>query len=333
MEALRGSLCIIAYDRHPLQNSAWTKGRESIVECGFGSTQLTIIANTINAYNTLLERGFAGYTGINKAKTVIMSKVNRARDKRTAGGTSSAADLKNLTFGDNPTNTTNQVMTTDQRTDLKQRLKDFAARPTNPLASADTQGRSKAAEERERQATDLTGESLEAGSLSDDGTGKEDIITTVKFTIDEPLQGKFTRRNNRDTKWLDHQRYYQIEIDGKLKYYYYKWMRTKDTNATTLDLAKPHTIEILQKPYAFRIVIGTTKETIKVTKQFLTHMVAMYTELSKTQNATAIENLGKIKAFSTRKTRRRMAQREFSSRRDSPVMTRLLEEIIAAQDK
>jgi len=31
--------------------------------------------------------------------------------------------------------------------------------------------------------------------------------------------------------------------------------------------------------------------------------------------------------------RRRMAQREFSKRRDSPVMTRLLEEIIAAQDK
>jgi len=31
--------------------------------------------------------------------------------------------------------------------------------------------------------------------------------------------------------------------------------------------------------------------------------------------------------------RRRMAQREFSSRRDSPVMTRLLQEIIAAQDK
>merc|ERR1711964_836389 len=31
--------------------------------------------------------------------------------------------------------------------------------------------------------------------------------------------------------------------------------------------------------------------------------------------------------------RRRMAQREFSSRRDSPVMVRLLEEIIAAQDK
>jgi len=31
--------------------------------------------------------------------------------------------------------------------------------------------------------------------------------------------------------------------------------------------------------------------------------------------------------------RRRMAQREFSNRRDSPVMTRLLEEIIAAQDK
>lgn len=30
--------------------------------------------------------------------------------------------------------------------------------------------------------------------------------------------------------------------------------------------------------------------------------------------------------------RRRMAQREFSSRRDSPVMTRLLEEIIDAQD-
>merc|ERR1711964_59228 len=123
-------------------------------------------------------------------------------------------------------------------------------------------------------------------------------------------------------------------VDGKLKYYYYKWMRTKDTNATTLDLAKPHTIEILQEPnLAFRIVTGTTKETIKVTKQFLTHMVAMYTELSKTQNATAIENLGKIKAFkSTRKTRRRMAQREFSSRRDSPVMVRLLEEIIAAQD-
>jgi len=33
-----------------------------------------------------------------------------------------------------------------------------------------------------------------------------------------------------------------------------------------------------------------------------------------------------------RKARRRMAQREFSDRRDSPVMTRLLEEIIAAQD-
>jgi len=31
--------------------------------------------------------------------------------------------------------------------------------------------------------------------------------------------------------------------------------------------------------------------------------------------------------------RRRMAQREFSSRRDSPVMVRLLEEIVAAQDK
>jgi len=31
--------------------------------------------------------------------------------------------------------------------------------------------------------------------------------------------------------------------------------------------------------------------------------------------------------------RRRMAQREFSSRRDSPVMVRLLKEIIAAQDK
>merc|ERR1711964_956695 len=31
--------------------------------------------------------------------------------------------------------------------------------------------------------------------------------------------------------------------------------------------------------------------------------------------------------------RRRMAQREFSSRRDSPVMVRLLEQIIAAQDK
>merc|ERR1711964_769696 len=30
--------------------------------------------------------------------------------------------------------------------------------------------------------------------------------------------------------------------------------------------------------------------------------------------------------------RRRMAQREFSSRRDSPVMVRLLEEIVAAQD-
>merc|ERR1711964_952273 len=33
-----------------------------------------------------------------------------------------------------------------------------------------------------------------------------------------------------------------------------------------------------------------------------------------------------------RKGRRRMAQREFSNRRDSPVMVRLLEEIIAAQD-
>jgi len=33
-----------------------------------------------------------------------------------------------------------------------------------------------------------------------------------------------------------------------------------------------------------------------------------------------------------RKERRRMAQREFSKRRDSPVMTRLLEEIIDAQD-
>merc|ERR1711964_130808 len=31
--------------------------------------------------------------------------------------------------------------------------------------------------------------------------------------------------------------------------------------------------------------------------------------------------------------RRRMAQREFSSRRDSPVMVRLLEEIVAAQNK
>jgi len=30
---------------------------------------------------------------------------------------------------------------------------------------------------------------------------------------------------------------------------------------------------------------------------------------------------------------RRMAQREFSTRRDSPVMVRLLEQIIAAQDK
>merc|ERR1711964_2324 len=30
---------------------------------------------------------------------------------------------------------------------------------------------------------------------------------------------------------------------------------------------------------------------------------------------------------------RRMAQREFSSRRDSPVMVRLLEEIVAAQNK
>merc|ERR1711964_370049 len=42
----------------------------------------------------------------------------------------------------------------------------------------------------------------------------------------------------------------------------------------------------------------------------------------------------KISAYTEPKeTRRRMAQREFSSRRDSPVMVRLLEEIIAAQDK
>merc|ERR1711964_274340 len=45
-------------------------------------------------------------------------------------------------------------------------------------------------------------------------------------------------------------------------------------------------------------------------------------------------NLDKVLEQMEKTTRRRrMAQREFSSRRDSPVMVRLLEEIIAAQDK
>merc|ERR1711964_198973 len=50
----------------------------------------------------------------------------------------------------------------------------------------------------------------------------------------------------------------------------------------------------------------------------------------------AISNLMKTKGVEAElggKRRRRMAQREFSSRRDSPVMVRLLQEIVAAHNK
>merc|ERR1711964_895720 len=56
-------------------------------------------------------------------------------------------------------------------------------------------------------------------------------------------------------------------------------------------------------------------------------------------NYTEITHLMKIERFPMKVVftepvacRRRMAQREFSSRRDSPTMVRLLEEIIAAQE-
>jgi len=41
---------------------------------------------------------------------------------------------------------------------------------------------------------------------------------------------------------------------------------------------------------------------------------------------------GSYQVKDTRSRQRRMAQRQFSRRRDSPVMVRLLEEIVAAQD-
>merc|ERR1711964_210342 len=177
--------------------------------------------------------------------------------------------------------------------------------------------------------------------LSQDGSGAsagEKADTTRKFTF--PLKGKFERLSS----WgFWNPRYYRIQDNGKLEYFK-KEAHRDDPNKEagrndTFDFASlKHSIERVKATFhevaAVKIVDGRRNETIKIRgTEFFTHLLAVYTELKNEAKLEQLHNISNtLKASTNVSGRRRMAQREFSSRRDSPVMTRLLQEIIAAQD-
>jgi len=183
----------------------------------------------------------------------------------------------------------------------------------------------------ERQATD----SLTFEGLSPDGSGMKEDVTTSAF-VNFPIIGTFQRKCW--TKWGI--RWYVIHDNGKLEYYKTKakFLKRNNSNSkpnTTLDFSTQHTISLTNwgKDKALKINIGRQEEIIRIDFKFMTNLVAMYTELKNEAKLEQLHNISNTLRASTNVSgRRRMAQREFSSRRDSPVMTRLLQEIIAAQD-
>merc|ERR1711964_764737 len=177
--------------------------------------------------------------------------------------------------------------------------------------------------------------------LSQDGSGAsagEKADTTRKFTF--PLKGKFERLSS----WgFWNPRYYRIQDNGNLEYFKTEAHRDDPNKQAgrndTFDFASSkQTIERVKATFrdvaAVKIVDGRRNETIKIRgTEFFTHLLAVYTELKNEAKLEQLHNISNTLRASTNVSgRRRMAQREFSSRRDSPVMTRLLQEIIAAQD-
>merc|ERR1711964_676387 len=176
--------------------------------------------------------------------------------------------------------------------------------------------------------------------LSQNGSGASE---KTEDTITFPLKGTFERLS----AWgFWNTRYYRIQDNGKLEYFKYEADRNDPKKTArlkeSLDFASiQHTIEKVKATFrdvaAVKIVDGRRNETIKIGgTEFFMDLIATYQELiNKTENPIAHKNQDLLKEWGSSMTsgRRRMAQREFSSRRDSPTMVRLLEEIIRANQK
>merc|ERR1711964_212771 len=135
-------------------------------------------------------------------------------------------------------------------------------------------------------------------------------------------------------------RYYTITGDGMLTYR--KKNDAEDRVRGRLNFKNSPIIKEMESygmassKACLKITTGNAKEYeyIRTDRDtgFFQHLKDIYTYLDKQQ----VLKTQMPKFYPKDKVvvvRRRMAQRECSNRRDSPVMTRLLEEIIAAQDK
>merc|ERR1711964_362564 len=154
------------------------------------------------------------------------------------------------------------------------------------------------------------------------------------FTSGTEVKGEFYRFGSH---W--NHRFYTIHSDGNLTYEKYLEKTSWWSGQRTGSLCLKNTISIENNRNQDAIEIKTRNNFEVIRKadapKFFLDLSYVYTHLKDKESLRmlhdAMPSLVKSAAATELLGRRRMAQRESSSRRDSPVMARLLEEIVAAQ--
>merc|ERR1711964_47638 len=221
-----------------------------------------------------------------------------------------------------------QMKTPAERADLLRRMKTFTdtvdAVPTKPAMSPGPVTNTK-------QATQV---------LREDGSGGSRITrtaTVAKMAPFTPRKGRFVTRVN--GSWNN--RYYTITGDGMLTYKKKNDPVDREPRGR-LNFKNNPTIKEMERygmasrKSCLEITTGNASEYeyIRTDKDtgFFQHLKDIYTHLDR-QHVLKAQMPNFYPEDKVVVVRRRMAQREFSSRRDSPTMTRLLQEIVRANQK
>merc|ERR1711964_945356 len=191
------------------------------------------------------------------------------------------------------------------------------------------------------------------------GSGNKGLLQIMEIApVEFPLKGIFFRKGF--SQWND--RHYTIKASGKLTYTNGKWGVFEATGS--LDLEKTHSIvkvvegllittgtdtptkmarvanvcQTVQHEQEQLEKMGDTKlafksEVIRLSGNhaFFEHLKSLYTHLDDKESLEKLKEA--MPDLFAEDTRRRMYQRQFSSSRDSPVMTRLLKEIVEANQR
>jgi len=388
-EALYGSLCIINCDRDSNKDpnltvslNAW-RGKESFIEIGFGSAQVTIIEDVLKAFAFCqLQRGVVsgapavrhgsqdsddekldGYVNprMHGADDFVIDIQNRELKQQIKELQESMARTDRL-LKDNRISDTelNEIMLIPGEEDIKlkniakQSLKNIRCKRAehNRGRNSSTQRKivieyKNRARNEIRQIRFNNDEWVEAKDIASiqyelgDGSWKDKGIhlrifkknkldsearMTSQSQFDEPLMKHeepvtniFFNHKRYDAKQRTRSMYLLEELHKKLDF---SKMVVSQHKQQQPSLQQRETVNFFEDDnYSTESMIG---KPLPINKDAL---------------ARAIRELGQEPAGHRRMAQlldqdpRRMAQREFSTRRDSPVMTRLLEEIIAAQDK